>query len=859
MADGEDTLERYRQKRDPGVTNEPFGVALETTGETLRGSFVIHLHAATRRHYDLRIQVGGALASFAIPRGPSLDPEEKRLAVHTENHPIEYLDFEDIIPEGNYGAGPMIVWDIGTVQYLEAPVERGLESGKIDFLLFGHKVRGRFALVETTARVKPKPKQRQWLLLKKTDAYATPKGPEIVETQPESVLSGLLVEDLALKAERYRELLETAAAAGAKPAPPLDLKTLSPMLCANEGAELSDPGRLYELKLDGVRIVAERRGHEVRLKYRKPRFCTESYPEITRALKALFPTDFVIDGEIVSFDDKGKPNFQRLAPRIHAQRPLDVARVMAEVPTVYLAFDLLSLGPLDLRELPLWQRKAILAEFIPRRGLVRMLDHLEGNGQALFELCQKQGLEGVVSKDKHSKYRPGPERTGLWVKHKCEREEEFVVVGWVEGKGSRTLGALELGSYRGDDLVYRGRVGGGFDDQTLRELEAKVAMLAVAEPLYQGDPIEDGRPRHPLRPEMVVTTRFLEWTEEGRLRMAVFLGFSTTPPRACRAAPEDEIIEAALQADVPAAPLPKPSLQNSSKLQLSNLDKVFWPEEGYTKGDLLTYYERIAPALLPLLEDRPIMLVRYPDGIEGKNFYQWNVPQGTPSWLETLDLRNEERDGKNVTTFLARDVDSLLHVINLGCIPIHVLAARRQSLDFCDFLTIDFDLGEQPFSEAVRLALGLKGLLDELGLEGFPKTSGQEGLHVLIPLGPGIPFPAAKGLVELLGRLLQLRHPDTSTMQRRVGERSGRAYIDTGQTGRSRTIVSAYSVRAYRGATVSTPLFWEEVHLALKPETWTMFTVPDRVAQRGDPYAGLLEARPNVPVALQRLEKMLKH
>jgi bifunctional non-homologous end joining protein LigD len=859
VTDAEDSLERYRTKRDPGVTNEPFGVPLQTKGETLRGSFVIHLHDATRRHYDLRIQVGGALASFAIPRGPSLDPEEKRLAVQTENHPFEYLDFEDTIPEGNYGAGPMIVWDIGTVQYLEAPVERGIAAGKVDFLLFGHKVRGRFALVETTARVKPKPKQRQWLLLKKADAFATPKGPDIVLSQPESVLSGLTVEELGTKAERYATLLTDTQAAGARDGAGLELKKLTPMLCANEGASLTDPARFYELKLDGVRIVAERRGSEVRLKYRKPRFCTESYPEIARALKSLFPTDFVIDGEIVAFDDKGKPNFQRIAPRIHAQRPFDVTRAMGEVSVVYLVFDLLSLGTFDLRELPLWQRKALLARFIPRRGLVRMLDHLEGNGQALFDLCQKQGLEGVVSKDRHSKYKNGPERTGLWVKHKCEREDDFVVVGWVEGKGSRGLGALELGSYRGDVLVYRGRVGGGFDDATLRGLEKRLAELAAPEPLYTGDPIEDGRPRHAVQPVLVVRVRYLEWTDEGRLRMAVFLGFPQTPPRACRAAPEDERIEALLvTADTPATPLVKPTLQSSSRLQLSNLDKVFWPEEGYTKGDLLTYYERIAPVLLPLLAERPIMLVRYPDGIEGKNFYQWNVPQGTPTWLETLDLRNEERDGKNVTTFLAHDVDSLLHVINLGCIPIHVLAARRQSLDFCDFLTIDFDLGEQPFSEAVRLTLGLKGLLDELGLIGFPKTSGQEGLHVLIPLGPGVPFAAARSLVELLGRLLQLRHPDTSTMQRRVGERSGRAYIDTGQTGRSRTIVSAYSVRAYRGATVSTPLFWEEVHLALKPDAWTMFTVPERIADRGDPYAGLLEARPNVSAALEKLGKMLR-
>lgn len=857
--DESDSLEQYRKKRDPGVTNEPFGVTspAAASDQTTRGSFVVHLHAATRRHYDLRIQMEGALASFAVPRGPSLDPAEKRLAVQTENHPLEYLDFEDVIPDGNYGAGPMIVWDTGTVEYREAPAEKGLAAGKLDFWLAGHKLRGRFALVETTERVRPKPKQRQWLLLKKQDAHAQPGAPEVIETQPESVLSGLRVEELEHKRAKEQALLEAAAAAGARPGG-LELRNLVPMLCASEGAPLTDAQRYYELKLDGVRIVAQRAGSDVRLKYRKPRFATESYPEIARALSASFVTEFTVDGEIVAFDENGKPSFQRLAPRIHATRLRDARALQGQVPVVYLVFDLLSLGPYDLTGLPLSARKALLAEFVPKRGLVRLLDHIEGRGEALFELCRQQGLEGVVSKDRSGPYVFGPERSTSWVKHRCERLDEFVVIAWVEGKGARqSLGALELGSYRGDRLVYRGRVGSGFDQATLKALATRLESLAVDALEFEGEPIEDGRPRHAVRPEIVVRVRYLEWTDESRLRMAVFDGFSSTPKTACVAAPEDERLEVAFETNE-APPLTASRISVQASPSLSNLDKVFWPEEGYTKGDLLRYYEQIAPALLPHLRDRPIMLVRYPDGIEGKSFYQWNVPKGTPEWLETLELRNEEQDGKNVTTFLVHDVESLLHVINLGCIPIHVLAARKTALEQCDFLTIDFDLGDQPFAEAVRLALTLRELLDELGLVGYPKTSGQEGLHVFIPLGPGVPFPAAKGLVELLGRLLQLRHPETSTMQRRVGERSGRAYIDTGQTGRSRTIVAPYSVRAHRGGTVSTPLYWEEVHLALRPDVWTMFTVPKRVQEQGDPWEHLLEARPNVGAALAALEKMLK-
>jgi len=291
---------------------------------------------------------------------------------------------------------------------------------------------------------------------------------------------------------------------------------------------------------------------------------------------------------------------------------------------------------------------------------------------------------------------------------------------------------------------------------------------------------------------------------------------------------------------------------------LSNLDKVFWPDDGFTKGDLIDYYAAISDTLLPHLKDRPVMLVRYPDGITGKNFYQWNVPKGTPDWLHTLVLRDEERDGKNVATFLVDSADALLHIANLGCIPLHVLACRRQTLEHCDFLTIDFDLGEQPLHQGVRLALSLREILGELELSGYPKTSGQSGLHVLIPMGPGISFDTAKALVELIGRVLQLRHSDVATMERRVSERRGRVYIDTGQTGRSRTIVAPYSVRAYPGASVSTPLYWEEVHMALDPRLLTMFTVPGRALDRGDPMEGLLRETPDIPRAVARLGKLLE-
>jgi bifunctional non-homologous end joining protein LigD len=410
-------------------------------------------------------------------------------------------------------------------------------------------------------------------------------------------------------------------------------------------------------------------------------------------------------------------------------------------------------------------------------------------------------------------------------------------------------------------------------------LAKRLTSIEVDECPLMGEVPAVSRGRRWVRPELVVEVEYLEWTPAGHLRMPIFRKLlSGVEPQSCQSGPPRDPLaprEGVADADATAWPeaesewvdargsaleveQPPTRARASGRVQLSNLDKVFWPEEGYTKGEMLDYYARVSPALLPHLRDRPIMLVRYPDGITGKNFYQWNVPVGTPDWIRCLELRHEERDGKKISTFLVDDLDSLLHVVNLGCIPLHVLACRQQSLEHCQFLTIDFDLGGRPFSDAVQLGLGLRELLLEVGLQGFPKTSGQTGLHVFIPLGEAVPFAAAKLLNELIGVQLQRRFRELSTVERRISERKGRVYIDTGQTGRSRTIVAPYSVRAYPGATVSTPLHWEELHLALRPSGFTMFNVPDRVAEIGDPMAQMYDTQPDIVEAVARLENLMR-
>ncbi|MET0287198.1 MAG: DNA ligase D [Polyangiales bacterium] len=859
MAKGDDPrtpLGKYRQKRDPGRTNEPFAAepAVSGRGPTRSGAFVVHEHHASRRHFDLRLEVGGVLLSFSVPRGPTLDPDERRLAVQTEDHPLEYLDFEGVIPDKNYGAGAMIVWDTGHVRYPEHDAEDGLASGDLKFELAGYKLRGRFGLVRTKPKPGEKRAQPQWLLMKKRDAFVVPDS-EIVEDMPTSVLSGLRASELANASEHARALRDEARELGAIEQD-VRASQLTPMAAAaREPVKLNSAKHVYELKLDGVRILAEKRGDEVALYYRKGRSATASYPELVRALRALPSAHVLLDGEVVAYDAHGKPDFQRLAQRFSATRPVDVKRAMQQVAVSYVGFDLLALDGLSLLKLPLLARKELLTRLVPARGPVRVLDHIAGEGEALFNFCRDNGLEGVIEKRADSPYQPGPRASGEWSKIKCEREADCVVIGYTRGNGARELGAIDLATYEGERLIARGKVGSGIDDATQELLLRELGQRERDDCAAEGELIAAPRGRKFVEPELVVNVRHGGFTHGGHFRHPVFRGLrADVAPRDCTASPDDEQRELFLDAppDEPPAPTLAPT-----KVKISNPNKLYWPADGISKGQLCGYYEAIAPVLLPHLRSRPVILVRYPDGIEGKSFYQWNAPRGTPSWVKTLKVQWPDRENKEVELFLIDDLDTLLHVANLGCIPLHILGARTEDLAAADFLTVDFDLNGQPLAHAIKLARELHTLLDKLGLEGLPKTSGQTGLHVLVPLGPKVSFDVARTLAELLGRLLVVRHGELATMERMKAKRPPKVYVDTGQTGTLRAIVAPYSVRAYRGARVSTPLTWDEVGFALDPARFTIVTVPERIGTLGDPMAGLLAARPNLAQAIDRLAAML--
>ena len=873
-------LGKYSAKRNPLATNEPFGPEpLPRSPATVEGGFVVHLHQATHTHYDLRLEVGGALKSFAVPRGPSLDPVDRRLAIETEDHPLEYLEYEGVIPKGNYGAGPMIIWDTGRVRYQELPAEQGLAKGKLDFWLSGHKLNGRFALVLSHSKDQKDTQKRQWLLLKKQDPFAR-TGTSIIEDNPRSVLSGLAPEELST--DSITAEAETLAASYGAEKNSVEARGLKPMLCAelprtteaDTDELLNRPGWLYELKIDGVRVVADKRNGEVALWSRRGPAVTQNYPEIARAVRALPGGRLVLDGEIVAFDAAGRPSFGRLAKRIHA-RASDVWQVAREAPVSFIVFDLLALGDLDLRALPLRQRKELLAQVVRGRGFVRCLDHFENAGRPLFDFCNREHLEGLVAKRSDSAYRAGPKRTGDWVKLKCHRDAEFVVIGLTRGEGSRfELGAVDVASYRGNELVIRGKVGSGLDQTSIAVLLEKTRghEQKTCAAIGQLEPAPKGRTF--VEPLTVVSVRFGGWTDEGRLRFPVFQGIrDDIEPEACTTAAPSELLDDASPSAEPeptqleAAPMLVSNGRNDKKevvdtsphrVTISNPRKVYWPEDGITKGQLVEYYEQIADVILPFLKNRPVILVRYPDGIEGKNFYQWNVPDKTPSWVQTLELPAENGQGHARHGFLINDVGTLKYVVNLGCIPIHILASRVQSLDACDFITLDLDVDASTLLEAITIARSLREIIEGAGLNAFPKTSGQSGLHLLVPLGPGVPYPAARLLVELLGRLATHLHPATATMERRREHRGPRVYVDTGQTGPSRAIVAPYSVRAVPRATVSTPLTWDEVTQALEVGRFTLASVPHRLKTRADPMRDLLTLKPDIPKAVASLENVIQ-
>jgi bifunctional non-homologous end joining protein LigD len=815
-------LRRYRAKRDPERTPEPFGEELASRALPPDAAriFVVQQHAARALHYDLRLEIDDLLVSWAIPKGPSIDPTQKRLAVQTEDHPLEYADFEGLIPAGNYGAGAMIVWDRGIYRSRDgrSPAE-GLAQGKLDLELEGHKLRGRFALVRTRRGA-----GRDWLFFAKR-ALGAAEG-ELIEREPASVLSGLTVQELREGRRLDAELEAAARQAGAsQPAP--DAARLRPMLATAGEQPFRGAGWWFELKYDGVRTLAEKRGATARLFARSGAERTQQYPEVANALRHLPLEHVVLDGEIVALDASGRSSFERIQRRFTPSDPAALAQARRDVPVAFYVFDLLAVVGLDLRELPLATRKTLLARVAPHCGFIRFADHIEQEGTALFEAAQQHGLEGVVAKRADSKYEAG-RRSRSWLKLKVPRSLPLAIAGSLPGRGSRgAIGSLILVGRRDGGWVYAGNVGSGLGVAQLEALEAALAARRSERPAFTGGPARWPKGTRFARPELVCRVRFTEVTRAGSLRHPVFVALDAgADPLRC-------VAPASGREPGRGEPAPVVAGGAEDEPRLTRLDKVFWPVEGYTKGDLLAYYEGVWPWIAPYLRDRPLVLTRYPDGIEGKSFYQQNAPEFTPDWVQRESIEGTDY-------FVCNELRTLLHVVNSGAIPLHVWSSRLDSLERPDWLILDLDPKRAPFTAVIRIARHLHALFASLGVRHSVKTSGQAGLHVLLPLGAVYTHDESRALAEAIARTACSELPELATITRPVAARGDRVYVDFLQNGRGKLIAAPLCVRPKPGAPVSMPLAWSEVTQRLVPARHTIRTAIRRLERRGDPMRDVL-------------------
>lgn len=815
------SLDQYREKRKFAATPEPDGA-----GAAGSRQYCVQRHHARHLHYDLRLEVGGTLKSWAVPKGPTLDPVEKRLAMMVEDHPIEYGGFEGVIPAGNYGAGSVMLWDRGSYELLgDATAEEQLARGDFKFRLHGEKVRGEFAIVRTK-----RGKGNEWLLIKKKDAAAVAGWDP--EEHARSVLSGRTQEEIAagLQAKAAASKVKVPKGAVKAPMP----KSVTPMLAEiGRGEPPAGEEWLYEVKWDGVRALCTIAEGRVWMVTRNGNPMDIQYPELSVLPHHLKLRDAILDAEIAALDERGAPSFERLQGRIHASDAGAIATLRRHHPVVLYVFDLLYADGHDLRGVAIEERKRLLKEVLTVADPIRYSEHFEGNGAALLAAVKQQGIEGVIGKRRGSVYQS--RRGADWVKYKVQASDSFVLCGFTKGERDH-FGALVLGEYAGGKLKWVGNVGTGFDQKLMKLIHGKLVPLAVEScPLHP----EKDLPKKDVtwvRPELVCEVRYANRTGDGRLRAPVFAGLRTDidagPAREMLLGPE--LAEATLGVD-------------GHRLKFTNLKKVFYPQEGFTKGDLLNYYDAVAPLLVPHLRDRPLSLKRYPNGIAADFFFQKEVAESFPKWLRTGDA-----DG--VRHVIGHDRATLLFLVNLGCIDHNPWMSRMGSLEHPDYLLIDLDPQECGYAKIVEAALVVRAKLDRAELESFPKTTGGDGMHLFVPLAPEYSYEQVRAFAELLSVMVAAERPDLFTTPRAVSKREkGKVYFDWQQIAMGKTISAPYVARAYAGAPVATPLRWDEVTPRLAPEQFHIGNVLRRFDKLGDIFAATLTLRQHLDKALEKL------
>jgi bifunctional non-homologous end joining protein LigD len=881
------TLTKYKQKRKFQETPEPSGKKNPTTNHR----FVVQRHHASRLHYDLRLELDGVLKSWAVPKGPSLNPKDKRLAMMVEDHPVDYISFEGEIPKGNYGAGMVIIWDKGTFTPINEKSEpitdkqalAALKKGQLKFHVKGKRLKGEFALVKIKNN---QSSGDPWLLVKHRDDDAVDKkynSEDFVTSQDKNA------------GEKKKEAPDPPRPRVNIRFPKSSMKLTQyqkPMLATLTDNPFDDKEWIFEIKWDGYRAVAEVTGGNVKFYSRNGLSFLEKFAVITESLQKI-KHNVVLDGEVVLLNDN-QPDFQKL------QQYED----NYHLPLVYYVFDLLNLDGKDLKTLPLVDRKEILKKLTDKINdpVIRYSDHIEEKGKAFFEMARNKNLEGIIAKKADSEYANGY-RSKQWLKIKYQLNREAIIAGYTKPRGSRKhFGALILAQYEKNKLVYIGHTGTGFNQQMLKDLYQKMQPLVIEKSPFS-EKIKTNMPVTWLKPNLVCQVNFTEATEDGKLRHPVYMGLredknfkvveketeeplknlsmktvskkSVSKALPKKKAAKKEVVKAIKKTAVKSST--KPTAAKSTKkpasskeinhkklkkstselvspddkgdktilvekrtLTLTNLDKIYYPDDHISKGEILAFYEKISPFLLPYLKDRPLSLLRHPNGIEEKGFFQKNVGGQSPEWMNKIDIHSDSGN-KVIHYVMCNDLSSLLYIANLGCIEMNPWNSTAKKIENPTWMVIDIDPADKStFEQVIETANVTRDVISMAGAECYCKTSGATGLHVYVPMGNRYTYDQVKEFGEIIAILVQEQLPAFTSIERSLKKRGQKIYVDFLQNRRGQTLATAYSARPKPGATVSTPLLWKEVKNGLHPSQFDIKNIFKRLEKQGDLFSGVL-------------------
>lgn len=806
------SLATYNKKRNFKRTDEPAG---KKTG-VHQFRFVVQRHMASHLHYDFRLELDGVLKSWAVPKGPSLNPAQKRLAVMVEDHPVDYIDFKGVIPQGSYGAGNVEIWDKGTF----VPVDPGhhpvseraalqaLKKGDLKFALKGKKLKGEFVLVRL------KDDEKNWLLIKHKDDH--------------SVNTVYDAEDKKGKQAADKTIASIRHGKSKK------LKTfIAPMLATITKTPFDDPDWIYEIKWDGYRAIAETRKNDTRFYSRNGIDFSERFPAVMQALKKI-RHDAILDGEVVLLNEKNLPDFQKLQ---YYENHLNY-------PLVFYVFDILELDGKNLEKLPLMERKKILKKVLRDNGTLRYCDHMDTHGIAFLEKAKEIGLEGIIAKKKDSLYKPGY-RSREWLKIKNVQSTEVVIAGYIAPKGERAhFGSLILATKKGRQWEYRGHVGTGFSAELLADLKKKMKPLETP-----GSPFKLKVPVNGtvtwLRPSLVADIAYSEITRDSIFRHPVFLRL--------RDEKNSKDVNEEVMEEMKDVKRNETIKVGKFTVQLSNRHKIFWPDEGYTKGDVIDYYDKMADYILPHLKDRPLSLKRNPNGIRDEGFFHKDAGENTPEYVEVFKVKNESND-KIIDYIVCNNKATLLYLANLGCIEINPWNSTTKKPGHPTWMVIDIDpSSKNDFGEVVEVALITRDILAKAGVESFCKTSGSSGLHVYVPMKNKYDYATVKDFAHIVASQVQQQLPRTTSLERSLSKRGPKIYIDYLQNRTGQTLASVYSLRPVAGAFASAALDWKEVNSKLKPSQFTIGNMLERVGKKGDLFQPVLTGSINLEKALKAL------